>query len=504
MPSWTRPSSLSNFSIHIPVLALIVAAFSPPVHADSFAERFEQIKKTASADQLYRLLQQVPKGGDLHQHLNHSYLAEDWLRVAVDPKVTRGNAFYTRLRPRDCPPEPLLSPSLSPSSPSPISSLGSPSSDPRREPVRFHTVQRATYEQLLPCRKEEYVPLAALSESEQAEWMSALRIDRPGEGQSEFFEQIGPRHGELARDPNLARALLIENLRRFGREGLRYVEIQGTGPRFHTARGEPMDVEQSVQVLRSALADAAAQGIRVTARFIAIVVRTHPDAEARLEQAIALVARHRDLWVGVGYAGREQDDRGPALRFLPLFRRMRERYGDIPLSLHAGESTSSGSEVRDSLLLGARRIGHAVNLLGDPSTLLLLRGGRFLIEVNLISNLLLAYVPSIRQHPFPEFLRLGIPVCLNTDDRGAWDSNMTDEYFTAVTAFDLRWDEIVKIGRDSLEHSFADAALKAKLIADYQREITRFERRLHKDTWADELRRVSPAISGYAKRTFGL
>jgi len=492
MRSRTRPSILSNFSIHVPVLALIVAVFSPPVRADSFADRFEQIKKTASSDQLYRLLQQVPKGGDLHQHLNHSYLAEDWLRLATDPKVTRGNAFYTRLRPRDCPPASSKAP------PSP------PSIDPRRELVRFHTIQRATYEQLSLCRKEEYVPLTALSESEQAEWMSALRIDRPGEGQREFFEQIGPRHGELARDPNLARALLIENLRRFEREGLRYVEIQLTGPRFHSARGEPMDVEQSVQVLRSALADAAAQGVRVTARFIAIVVRTQPDAEARLEQAIALVARHRDLWVGVGYAGREQDDRGPPLRFLPLFRRMRERHGDIPLSLHAGESTTPGSEVRDSLLLGARRIGHAVNLLGDPSTLLLLRSGRFLIEVNLISNLLLAYVPSIRQHPFPEFLRLGIPVCLNTDDRGAWDSNMTDEYFTAVTAFDLRWDEIVKLGRDSLEYSFADDALKADLIASYQREITRFERRLHKDTWADELRRISPAISGYAKRSFGL
>ncbi|MEJ1972057.1 MAG: hypothetical protein WDM96_06160 [Lacunisphaera sp.] len=60
-----------------------------------------------------------------------------------------------------------------------------------------------------------------------------------------------------------------------------------------------------------------------------------------------------------------------------------------------------------------------------------------LVEINLISNRLLEYTPDLAKHPFPEYLRTGIPVCLNTDDRGMWDSNLTDEYYTAVTTFNL-------------------------------------------------------------------
>jgi len=57
---------------------------------------------------------------------------------------------------------------------------------------------------------------------------------------------------------------------------------------------------------------------------------------------------------------------------------------------------------------------------------------KYLVEINLISNRLLEYAPNPARHPFPEYLRFGIPVCLNTDDPGAWDSNITDEYFSGV------------------------------------------------------------------------
>ena len=78
-------------------------------------------------------------------------------------------------------------------------------------------------------------------------------------------------------------------------------------------------------------------------------------------------------------------------------------------------------------------------------------------------------------HPFPEYLRTGIPVCLNTDDRGMWDSNLTDEYYTAVTTFNLSWDELVQLGRNSLAFSFAQPDVKAKLLADYEKAVAAFE-----------------------------
>ena len=183
---------------------------------------------------------------------------------------------------------------------------------------------------------------------------------------------------------------------------------------------------------------------------------------------------------------------------------MRRQYSDIPLSIHAGEKDSPGHEVRDTLLLGASRIGHGVNLITDPDTMLLMRNNRYLVEINLVSNHLLEYTPDIALHPFPEYLRFGIPVCLNTDDRGSWDSNMTDEYYTAVTTFHLTWNEIVALGRNSLAYSFAEPPLKEKMLRDYDAAVIAFETKYDSKDWREALEKVKPLLSGYAKRTWNL
>jgi len=133
-----------------------------------------------------------------------------------------------------------------------------------------------------------------------------------------------------------------------------------------------------------------------------------------------------------------------------------------------------------------------------------MRNNKYLVEINLVSNRLLEYVPDLSKHPFPEFLRFGIPVCLNTDDPGVWDSNMTDEYFTAVTHFNLTWDEIVELGRNSLTYSFAEPAVKRRLLEEYQAAVSEFEKKYSHKSWAETLRKVKPVFSGYAARTFGI
>jgi adenosine deaminase CECR1 len=147
--------------------------------------------------------------------------------------------------------------------------------------------------------------------------------------------------------------------------------------------------------------------------------------------------------------------------------------------------------VRDTLLLGAKRIGHGVNLITDPDTMLLMRHGPYMVEINLISNLLLEYVSDYSQHPFPEYLRTGIPVALSTDDRGMWDSNMTDEYFVAVKEFNLSWEELVQLGRNSLSHSFLDEPTKQRLLADYDKRVQAFAQQFQSKSW-DALRSVQP------------
>jgi adenosine deaminase CECR1 len=105
------------------------------------------------------------------------------------------------------------------------------------------------------------------------------------------------------------------------------------------------------------------------------------------------------------------------------------------------------------------------------------------VEINLISNLVLEYVKSYSEHPFPEYLRVGIPVALSTDDRGMWDSNMTDEYFVAVKEFNLSWEEMIGLGRNSLLHSFLDAPTKQRLLVEYERRVANFARPFQTKDW---------------------
>jgi adenosine deaminase CECR1 len=444
-----------------------------------FSARFEEIKKNASPAQLYALLFDLPKGGDLHHHNSLDTYATVWYAIATSPKTLQRNAFYTLTKFENCP--------------------GSSDSLPR-----FYNLQRATYAALTECEKSQYQSLVDLSPELKAAWISSLILDRPAKARDEFFERIVPRFGDLTHDPYLVADVMVENMRFFGAEKVRYIETQIVTEGFLDASGKPMPMEQANQILCERLRqpDAIATGVQM--RFIDVIIRFLPDAEHKLELAYDWVAHHRDQWVGINMAGREDNDKGYPLRFLETYRKMRRTYSDIPLSIHGGEKDNPGHDVRDTLLLGASRIGHGLNLITDPDTMLLMRHGQVLVEINLVSNHVLQYFPDLTKHPFPEYLRFGIPVCLNTDDRGSWDSNMTDEYYTAVKTFNLSWKELVELGRNSLAYSFAESALKEKMLRNYNAEVAAFESRYQSPDWRDALKPVKPLVSGYAQRSWGL
>ena len=129
--------------------------------------------------------------------------------------------------------------------------------------------------------------------------------------------------------------------------------------------------------------------------------------------------------------------------------------------------------------------------------------GPYLVEINLISNLILDYVQNYSQHPFPEYLRTGIPVALSTDDRGMWDSNMTDEFFVAVREFNLSWEEIVQLGRNSLSYSFLDAPTKQRLLDAYDKRVQAFAEQFKRKGWAG-LKDVKPVSYSFLCRQYQL
>jgi adenosine deaminase CECR1 len=458
---------------------LLLLSLTITASAASFSARFEEIKRTAKPAELYAFLYALPKGGDLHNHLGGSALAEWWYAVATDPARNGGDTFYTRTRFHAVPGTGVTL-------------------------ILYHTLRQHGYDSLNEAQKADYTRLDQLTPEQKQGWLDALRLERPGEGRDEFFTWIWPRMGQLGQNLEVTGEILIEVIKAYGAEGMRYLETQQGAMGFAHNDGRPIPATEVAAYFRARLArpDAVASG--VTVRFQSTVLRFLPGAELQLEQLYKFVDANRDLWVGINMAGIEENNKGHPARFLAKYRELRRTHPTLALSIHAGEMDGPDSHIRDTLLLGASRIGHGLNLIQDPETLLLLQQTRrVLVEINLISNRLLEYTPDLTRHPFPEYLRTGVPVCLNTDDRGMWDSNLTDEYYTAVTTFNLSWDEMVQLGRNSLTFSFAPPDVKAKLLADYESEIAAFETRYEASNSLAQLASVKPVTYGYGKRTWG-
>lgn len=418
---------------------------------------FEDFKQHASDEELYRLLYAMPKGGDLHNHLSGSLRTEWFLELALQQEK-RGYQYYTRVRINNC--------------------RGFGTNEFGADPylLMFVNLQESNWQALPECEQGEYVRLQEMTADQKQGWLNSMRLDQRWEGRDEFFQAHWQRMRDLYRNPWLDADSLVRNMQAFAAEGLLYIEPQVDVQGYVRADGTIFTPDEVADIHRARLQepDALATGVQV--RLQLSLLRFLPNAEEQLKWLYDFAYHHNDLWVAVNMVGREDNDKGHPLRFLETLRELRRSYHSVKLSIHAGEVDEPNYHVRDTLLLGADRIGHGVNLISDDDTMRLMRHGPYMVEINLVSNLLLEYISDYSQHPFPEYLRTGIPVALSTDDRGMWDSNMTDEFFVAVKEFNLSWPEIIQLSRNSLHYSFAPESLKQQMLTTLDDNLAAYEK----------------------------
>jgi adenosine deaminase len=139
-------------------------------------------------------------------------------------------------------------------------------------------------------------------------------------------------------------------------------------------------------------------------------------------------------------------------------------YPKVHISLHAGELALGlvppeglRSHIRKSIERGhAERIGHGVDIMNEDHAIDLLHqmaAKNILVEICLTSN---DEILGVREndHPFPVYRRYGVPVALATDDEGVSRSDLTHDYMRAVESYGLSYVDLKRMARHSLEHSF--------------------------------------------------
>jgi hypothetical protein len=143
---------------------------------------------------------------------------------------------------------------------------------------------------------------------------------------------------------------------------------------------------------------------------------------------------------------------------------LRPLYPQAHITLHAGELAVGAVppeglafHIRESVMTGhAERIGHGVDIMheNDPYELLREMARRnVMVEICLTSNDIILGV-SGAQHPLAIYIQFGVPVALATDDEGVSRSEISREFLKAANDQGLGYVQLKTMARTSLQFAF--------------------------------------------------
>jgi adenosine deaminase len=400
---------------------------------------------------LYALLKEMPKGGDLHNHITGAVYAESLVQFAAESGLCIDR-------------------------------------------------QSLALEQA-PCQTNQAEAHEALSDPELYQkvidaW--SMRDFKPGaSGHDHFFDSFSKF--SLATEPHMAQ-ILAEVTQRAANGNVQYLELMLSPDHGRaSALGSKIGYDADFAVMRHKLLDADfitlveearknldamehgkneqlkcasapeihGGGCSVHVRYIYSVARAAKPAQVFAQMLMGFELASRDPRVVALNLVQPEDWYVPMHDFhlhMLMANYLKSVYPNVHLTLHAGELKPGivppdglRFHIRESIDLGkAERIGHGVDVMYEenPHELLAMMARRnVLVEICLTSNDGILGIRG-KQHPLAMYLKAGVPVALATDDEGVSRSEMTREYERAVWDQGLDYVTLKKMARNSLEHSF--------------------------------------------------
>ena len=220
-------------------------------------------------------------------------------------------------------------------------------------------------------------------------------------------------------------------------------------PQGHTGRGIDFDI--FMHGICSALDKAQAE-LGISSKLIMCFLR-HLDEQAAFA-TLQAAEPYLDMITGVGLDSSELG-RPPS-----LFRNVFARAAELGLKrvAHAGEEGPPEYVYEALDLLGVNRIDHGNRSLEDENLVRRLVDEHMSLTVCPQSNLRLAVVKTMSEHPLRKMLALGLNVCVNSDDPAYFGGYMNENFNALIDATGLNRDEIFQLTINSFESSFLSKA----------------------------------------------
>jgi adenosine deaminase len=436
------------------LIVIVLCSFAGAQTAELKTARYlDSVRRQPSL--LLAFVHDMPKGGDLHNHLYGAIYAEDLIDFAAS-----NNFCVDRT----------------------TSQLIAPPCD---------SCQKYTSKPAIRCAYDDHVLYGQIIDA----W--SMRNWRPGDesGHDHFFATFD-KFGSAV-DGHVAESV-ASVIDRAAREHVQYTELMQTADGLMSARlgvklGWDDDfAKMREKLLAGGLKEIAAAtsksmsedgarartelkcgtpdaqpGCSVTVRYLYQVLRAlpHEAVFAQILLGFELASTDPDF-VGLNLV-QPEDEYVPIHDFnehMAMLDYLHGVYPRVHISLHAGELAMGlvkpedlSFHIRASIERGhAERIGHGVDVMNEKDPIGLLKemaARNVLVEINLTSNDEILGV-SGDDHPLPVYMKYGVPLALSTDDEGVSRSDMTHEYIRAIAGYNLPYAELKRMTRQSLEHSF--------------------------------------------------
>jgi adenosine deaminase len=441
------------------------------------ARYFESIRRQPSLQLAF--LREMPKGGDLHNHLSGALYAENLIDYAASDNLCVDRTTSMLIAP--------------------------PCDD---------SCEKYTNKPGIRCAYGDHVLYNSIVDA----W--SMRKWQPGEesGHDHFFATFDKFY--LA-TPNHTGDALAEEASRAAEDHLQYVELMDTADLVQSGQlgaklgwdddfarmrekllaGGLKDIVTSISKqlendeskMRSVLkcgTPEARPGCAVKIRYLYQVLRALPREMVFAQILFGFeIAQADPRFVGLNLV--QPEDWYVPMHDFELHMKMLDYlhgvYPKVHISLHAGELAMGlvppeglRFHIRESIERGhAERIGHGVDVMNEDRPIDLLREmarRKTSVEICLTSNDVILGVKG-DAHPLPIYLKYGVPVALATDDEGVSRSDLTHEYLRAAQTYDfLGYKDLKRMARLSLEHSFLPGS----------------------SLWADEFRSVAACANDQA------
>lgn len=446
-------SRMAPFAVLLVIVSCAAAVMSETAE-ERTARYLDSVRKNPSM--LLAFLEQMPKGGDLHNHMGGAIYAESWIDYAA-----RDNLCVDRSTSNLLPPP--CDPACTTYSGKPAVqcaygdhvlynqlvdawSMRNWTPDQGSGHDHFFATFDKFYLASLNSVGDQLAEIAARAADDHLQYVE-LMMTADGNGAAELGSKLGW-------DDDFAK--MHEKLLAGGLKDM----VAAT--RAHVDREEA----RKRQILHCE-APQAEPGCQVTLHYLYQVLRGLPREKVFAQIVLGFELVQADpRFVGLNLVMPE-DWYVPMHDFhlhMQMLDMLHGRYPKVHISLHAGELAMGlvppeglRFHIRESIERGhAERIGHGVSVMEEhdaPGLLKQMAQRKVLVEICLTSNAGILGVEGAG-HPLPTYMKYGVPVALATDDEGVSRSDMTHEYLRAVESYGLSYAELKRMARQSLEHSF--------------------------------------------------